>query len=203
MWLCNGVTIWLCDYVIAWLCDSDLTVRLSDYLIYVYVITWLCDSANMCTCDYWLCDYITVWLCDCVAMWLCDYVTWWLSDCDYVTTWLFRLVAQRASSYTHRTDTSRPMYTSDSYSDEEHNVSGTLGLTHYWHVQALGNVPTQLPFSLTPSSLSCRKVLQYICWRHVSAVEKFLRWPPASFKQPHPRPISTFCTYIPLSHALK
>jgi hypothetical protein len=81
------------------------------------------------------------------------------------------------------------------------NVSETSALTHYWSAQAPGKIPTQLPLSLTPSSLSCPTTLQYVCWRHVSAIERVLRWPPASFKRPHPGPIITFYTHIPLYQA--
>jgi len=200
LWVCDCVTMWLwlcdCDYVIVWL-------WLCDYVIMwpcdcVYVIIWRCDYV---TVNMWLYNGVTMWLGDYVIVWLCDCMTKWL--CNYVTMWLFRLVAQRGSSYAHRTDTiGRCTPATRTLMTNINNVSETSGLTHYWSVQAPGKIPTQLPFSLTPSSLSYLTALQYIRWRHVSAVERVLRWPPASFKRPHPGPVITFYTYSPLSHGL-
>jgi hypothetical protein len=196
MWVYDYVTVWLCDCVTVWLCDY-VTVRLRDcvtmslcdcdYVLMWSLNMWLCDCVTM-----WLCDYVTVWLCD---LWLCDCVTMWLFDWLYdyvtVTTWLCCPVAQHASS-THIGLTKLGLCTPATCSlmTNTKNVSETSALTHYWSVQAPGKIPTQLPLSLT-----CLTTLQYVYWRHVSAIERVLRWPPASFKRPHPGPIAPFYTW--------
>ena len=179
MRLCEYVTVWLCDYATMWLCYC-----VTMWLCECYCVTmWLCYCVTMWLCDYvtvWLLlyDYVTVWLSDHATVWLSDYVTSWLCDCYCVTMWLCDLVT------------------------DINNVSETLVLTHYWSVQAPGKILAQLLLSLTPSSLSCPTTLQYVCWRHVSAIDGVFRWRTASCKWPHSWFAITFYTYIPLSSGL-